>query len=94
MSGGGDNGYLDNMNLETIRHLNTVTCCFADDFQAKEFEANEDSTTDICRYNLAPPQSNHIRGGVKHLPGGGGCHALRGLHVEGWQGGAAEQHDV
>ena len=60
--GGGDNGYLANMNLETIRHLNTVTCCFADDFQAKDFEANEDSTTDICRYNLAPPPEQPHQG--------------------------------
>ena len=65
MSGGGGNhGYLANMNLKTIRHLNTVTCCFADDFQAKDFEANEDSTTDICRYNLAlPPRATTSGGG-------------------------------
>ena len=63
-SGGGNNGYPTNMNLETSCHLSMDNGCFANDSQEKGLEANKDTTTDVCRHDLAAyPQSNHIKGG-------------------------------
>ena len=69
-SGGGDNGYPTNMNLETSCHLSMDNGCFANDSQEKGLEANKDTTTDVCRHDLAAyPQSNHIKGGWGVFPG-------------------------
>jgi len=63
-NGLGDNGYPANMNLETSCALQTAMCCFTDDSNGADDGFASETTTDVCRHDLAnSPQSNHIKQG-------------------------------
>jgi hypothetical protein len=65
-----EHGYSPNFDLQDSCDLNTVMCCYIDDVKGEGFK-DGDSTTDICRHDLADsPTSNHIKEGWSIFPGG------------------------
>jgi len=58
------------MDLDNSCDLKTIMCCFTDDSQMTSFEANGDTTTDVCSHDLGDsPESNHIKAGMSFFPG-------------------------